>query len=238
MRARTVRGLARGRARAARLRRGGADPAGARHDQHRAARRTAGPGDGLVRRGDGHGLDRGADPRINLPIAVAAFAAALAVMDRTRRADAPSLDGTAAAGIGLSPALVPAPFVLGREWGWPLRLWLCPRSPGSACCGRSRAPSAGSRHAAATRYRPRAARSGVVAARRPRVDRVHAALRELHVPPHDPAATRRAPVAVARGARVRTVRDRVRVQLPAHARLGGAGPGTRHPCRPSWPPYA
>ncbi|WP_372346662.1 MFS transporter [Streptomyces sp. KL116D] len=39
---------------------------------------------------------------------------------RIRRADAPRLDGAAAAGIGLALALVLVPFVLGREWGWPI----------------------------------------------------------------------------------------------------------------------
>ncbi|MFI6876332.1 MFS transporter [Streptomyces sp. NPDC050400] len=63
---------------------------------------------------------------INLPIAALTFAAACVVMPRIRRADAPRLDGGAAAGIGLALALVLVPFVLGREWGWPIWLWLPP----------------------------------------------------------------------------------------------------------------
>lgn len=60
---------------------------------------------------------------INVPIALFTLIAALILVPQTRRPDAPRLDAPAAAGIGVSLALVLSPFVLGRELAWPWWLW-------------------------------------------------------------------------------------------------------------------
>lgn len=60
---------------------------------------------------------------INLPIAVLTLVAALVLMPNTQRDSPPPLDIPAAAGLGLALALMLAPFVVGRDTGWPWWLW-------------------------------------------------------------------------------------------------------------------
>ncbi|MDR6866054.1 EmrB/QacA subfamily drug resistance transporter [Microbacterium resistens] len=60
---------------------------------------------------------------INVPIAAITVVAALILVLQTRRSNGSRLDAPAAFGLGLGLALILAPFVLGREQGWPWWLW-------------------------------------------------------------------------------------------------------------------